>query len=239
LGHGGLTNESVERSFHAGGAIMETGDFIERLARDATPVRPLPSPMTRAVLWVAISLPYVAGIALAYRLAGNEISLSLDTRYLIQQLATIATAVTAAVAAFCCVVPGRDRRIALLPLLPLAVWLATLAEEWTAVWLQSGVAGLGLRIGWDCVPVSALLALAPAIAIALMLRRGAPLFPHSTLALGALAAAGLGNLGLRLFNIDDISAMTLVWHLGASALLFGLAWWAGPLVLSWSHEPLR
>jgi len=126
-----------------------------------------------------------------------------------------------------------------MPLLPFAVWLATLAEEWMAVWLQSGVAGLGLGVGWDCVPESVLLALAPAIAIALMLRRGAPLFPHSTLALGALAAAALGNLGLRLFNIDDISAMTLVWHLGASAVLFGLAWWAGPRVLSWDHVPVR
>ncbi len=214
---------------------METEELIESLAKNAAPVRPLSAPMTRAMLWLAISLPYVAGIALSYKMSGNEILLSVDTRYVIQQLATVATAATAAIAAFCCVVPGRDRRIAFLPLLPLAVWLASLAEEWTDIWLRSGAKGLSLRVGWDCVPGSGLLAVVPAVAIVIMLRRGAPLHPRSTLALGALAAIALGNLGLRLFNVGDVAIMTVVWHLGAGAMLFGLAWWLGPRMLAWSH----
>lgn len=159
----------------------------------------------------------------------------MDTRYVIQQFATIATAGTAAIAAFCSVVPGRDLRLAFLPLLPLAVWLASLAEEWTDVWFRLGAEGLSVRVGWDCVPQSGLLALAPAVAIVIMLGRGAPLYPRLTVALGAMASAALGNLGLRLFNVGDVAVMTLVWHLGAVAMLFGLAWWAGSRMLSWGH----
>ena len=136
---------------------METEELIESLAKNAVPVRPLPTPMTRAMFRLAVSLPCVAGIALGYELSGNEILLSVDTRYVIQQLATVATAATAMIAAFCGVVSGRDRRIALLPLLPLAVWLASLAEEWTDIWLRSGAKGLSLRVGWDCVPESGLM----------------------------------------------------------------------------------
>jgi len=73
----------------------------------------------------------------------------------------------------------------------------------------------------------------PAIAMALMLRRGAPLTPHVSAALGGLAAAGLGNFGLRLFHPQDASIMVLVWQMGTVFVLTALAGWAGHLLLDW------
>jgi hypothetical protein len=48
--------------------------------------------------------------------------------------------------------------------------------------------------------------------------RGAPLSPRITPALGALAAAALGNFGLRVFHPADASLMVLIWHFGGVAL---------------------
>jgi len=69
--------------------------------------------------------------------------------------------------------------------------------------------------------------------IAFMLRRGAPLSPHLTTALGGLAAVGLGDFGLRLFHAQDASAMVLVWQMGTVFLLTALAGWFGIFLLDW------
>ena len=212
---------------------MDTGSLIRRLAEDAVPVKLLPHPAARAVQWLALSLAYVAAIVLAYRWSGGGVTLIYDGRFVFEEMATTVTAVTAAIAAFCCIVPGRDRRIALLPILPLAAWLASVGKGCISQWAQAGAAGLDLRVGWECLPASALIGVIPAVAMVAMLRRGAPLYPRSTIALGALAAAAMGNLGLRLFHAGDVTIMMLVWHLGTVALLLALAGWLGPRLLLW------
>jgi hypothetical protein len=68
-----------------------------------------------------------------------------------------------------------------------------------------------------------------------MLRRGAPLYPRVSVALGALAVAALGAFGMRLFHIGDATVMVLCWHFGTVALLSALAGWAGRSVLAWRH----
>ncbi len=215
---------------------METSDLIVALSRDSAPVKRLPHPMTRAALWFALSVPYIAAIFVAYELAGHEASLSFDGRFLTEELATVATAVTAAIAAFCCVVPGRTRKIALLPLLPLAVWLASVGEQCAGQWLRVGAATLSFSVGWECVPPSILIGIGPAIVMVVMLRRGAPLFPRTTLLLGGLAVAAVGNLGLRLFHTGDVTIMMMAWQLGAVALLLSAAGSLGPRLLRWQFS---
>jgi Negative regulator of sigma F len=212
---------------------MDTNQLIRILADDVRPVRRLPHPMARAAVWFAISVPYVVAIVAAYEWAGYAATLPIDWPFLIEELATVATAVTAAIAAFCCIVPGRDRRIAFLPIVPLAVWLASLGRECAAEWLRVGANSLSFRVGWECLPPAALIGVVPAIVLVAMLRRGAPLYPRSTVMLGALAVAALGNLALRIFHEGDVTIMMLVWHLGAVALLLGVASLFGPRMLSW------
>jgi hypothetical protein len=108
---------------------METDDLIQRLAQNVVPARQFPAPMARVTLWLVVSLPYIVITVVGYQLAGFEVFLSPDARYLVQQLATLATTVTAGVAAFCSVVPGRDLRIVFVPLLPLFVWLGSVAGK--------------------------------------------------------------------------------------------------------------
>ena len=73
----------------------------------------------------------------------------------------------------------------------------------------------------------------PAIAMVIMLRRGAPLFPRATLALAGLAVGALAQAGMQLYHIGDISLMVLVWHLGSVAVLAAVAGWVGRWVLRW------
>ena len=100
---------------------METNKLIARLAADATPVRPLAAPWVRMLVWLAISLPYVATVVLLMPPEVNLAQALRDKQFLVEQAATLATAVMAAIAAFGSVVPGHDRRLFLLPLAPLAL----------------------------------------------------------------------------------------------------------------------
>jgi hypothetical protein len=216
---------------------LETEQLIYRLADRAAPVRRLPAPWRRAAVWFAISLPYVAIVVFTHSMPGSMpisfLHMLHDRQFIMEQIATLLTASTAVMAAFCSVVPGYDRRILLLPLLPLAIWLLSLGEGCINDWIHLGARGLELRSDWNCLPPAALIGIVPALAIVIMLRRGAPLYPRITLALAALAVAALGNFGLRLYHVGDASIIVLVWHFGSVIVLALIAGWIGRLVLNW------
>jgi hypothetical protein len=214
---------------------MDTSDLIARLAAQSGPVRALPAPWVRGLLWLAISVPYVAIVVMLGPMPSDLAPVSRDAQFLVEQAATLATAVTAGLVAFYSVVPGYDRRLLLLPLVPFAAWLATLGEGCMRDWLRLGAQGLELRPDWDCLPSAAWIGIVPAVAMVIMLRRGAPLFPRASIALGGLAVAALANFGLRLFHLGDASIMVLFWHFGSVAVLSTLAGALGRYLLSWRH----
>jgi hypothetical protein len=217
---------------------METHQLIQGLVEGAKPVSRLLPPWRRMALWLAMSGLYAA-VVVAMHLPGGGLPRPIDFRLLLEQAAILATAATAGLAAFSSVVPGRDQRILLLPLVPLAVWLATLGQGCIHDWRDQGVAGLQLRSDWDCALPAIILSIPPAIAMVLMLRRGAPLIPRVSLALGALAIAAIANIGLRIFHIGDLSIQIMVWHLGGAAVLSIAASRLGTQVLNWRASIAR
>ena len=66
-----------------------------------------------------------------------------------------------------------------------------------------------------------------------MLRRGVPVAPRISAAFGALAAAGLGNLGVCLFHPHSSSLILLFWHCGTVLVCAVLAGIAGTQLLRW------
>jgi len=54
-----------------------------------------------------------------------------------------------------------------------------------------------------------------------------------------LAAAAIGNFGLRLFHTQDAALMVLVWQVGSVALLAALAGLTGHRLLRWPHAAGR
>jgi hypothetical protein len=216
--------------------MMDTNALIEELANSAVPVRRLPSPWARMLIWLALSAPFLAAVIwLLMPSDMNPVAALADRQFLFDEAVLLITALTAALAAFGSVVPGYDRRVLLVPLLPFAVWLASLGEGCWRNWVALGADGLTLRPDWDCLPPAILIGIVPLIAMVVMLRRGAPLLPRVSIALGALAVAALANVGLRLFHVGDASVMVLFWHLGGAAVLAGLAGLAGRSVLYWRH----
>jgi hypothetical protein len=215
-----------------------TDDLIRQLAAAAAPVRRLLPPWRRALVWLALVLPYVVLVIWFYP-ATPALSAMHGTRFMIEEFAAASTAIAAAWAAFASTVPGSDRRLLWLPLAPLALWLATLGTGCVDDWLRTGAGGLALRPDWDCLPPSLLLGWLPLTVMVVMLRRGAPLRPHLSVLLGALAVAGLVNVGLQTFHIGDVSIMVLFWHLGCGLLLSVLVGSAGTLVLSWRQARAR
>ena len=210
---------------------MDTNDLVRRLTAGTVQVSRLPSPEVRTARWLAVALPAVAIVVLLMS-PRDDLSTKLsESRFLIEQTAAFATAVTAALAAFCMIIPGHSRWIALLPAAPLAVWLGSLGQGCIRGWSN----GLEFYPDWICFPAIILVGTVPALTMLAMLRRGAPLTPHLTVALGALAAAALGNFGLRLFHAQDASLMVLAWQFGSVALLSVLACCSGGHLLRWRH----
>jgi hypothetical protein len=212
---------------------MDTEKLIERLAEGARAVRPLSRPWRRTAAWLLLAIPYVALVVLVVSPRADLFAKAAQWRYLVEQLAALTTGIAAATAAFATTIPGYDRRIVFVPALPLAIWLGSLGEGCVQDWIRVGPDGLSLQPDWFCFPAIVLVGAVPAIAIAIMLRRGAPLTPPLTAALGGLAAAGLGNFGLRLFHPQDASLMVLVWQVGTVFILTALAAWTGHYLLHW------
>jgi hypothetical protein len=212
---------------------METDDLIKRLADDLQPVRPLRRPWVSVLLWLSIALPYVAAVVWSKVVMVEPAQVVGDARFVIEQTATFATALTAAFVAFRSAIPGFDRRILLLPLIPLAVWLATVGQGCVEDWVRLGPDGLAIRPDWDCLPMATAIGIIPAAVILIMLRQAVPLHPRVTLAVAALAVASIANFGLQFAHVGDASIMVLVWHLGAAAILAALGGCLGQYVLGW------
>jgi hypothetical protein len=220
------------QSTTSGTLTAETSQLIARLAADRATLRRLPAPWQRTALWLMFVLPCVATVT-AVHLAGRDVIERIDVRMAVEQAAILLTGLTAALAAFSTVVPGRDWRISLLPIVPLGVWLSSLGEGCMHDWSQLGADGLQVRSDWDCVPAAIILSVPCATIMLVMLRRGAPLVPSLTLALGALASAAMVNFGLRLFHAGDVAVMVLVWHFGGLAVVTTLASRFGDHLLNW------
>ena len=219
---------------------MDTQLLIDRLSTDCAPVRCLRCPATRSSTWLAIAVPYVMLASFMFPRAHIE-AVIIDGRLIVEQAAALLTAITAVFTAFAATVPGYDRRILLLPVLPVLVWLGSLAAGSADEWLRDGFAGLWLRGEWICVRWILSVGAVPAILLAFMLRRGAPMSPYTTAALGGLAAASLGHFGMRVFQPEEVSVLMVVWHVGTVIAISAFAGWAGRKWMCWraAISPVR
>ncbi len=214
---------------------MKTDALIARLAESPVPVEPLRRPWIRTAGWLAVSLVYVALVVAVMTARDDLLSVTGTARFWVEQSAALATAVLAAFAAFCSCVPGMDRRLLALPVLPLGVWLTSAGGDCLAKLIQEGPSSIVFAEDWLCLPAIAIVGAGPALLMVRMLRCGAPLSPALTMALGGLAAGGLGSFGLRLFHSEEASLMVLVWQIGSVVLFALLTGWLGRHAISWKR----
>jgi hypothetical protein len=211
---------------------QSTENLIRQLTYNSAPLRPLARPWVRAMGWLTISGIYMAIVVSLMKDHGLPPKWN-DPRFIIEQVSALAVGVGAAVAAFATIVPGHNRTLLAILLVPLAAWLGTVGEGCIHSLTQLGPQALFLEHDLACFPFIALSGTVPAILMALMLRHGAPLTPRLTTGLGALAAAGLANFFLRLFHPEDVTLMLLFWHVGGVFVLSAIAASAGRYLLNW------
>jgi hypothetical protein len=212
---------------------VDTETLIRRLAGRTPPVRPLARPVVRTAGWLALAVPSALLVMVVMAAHGDWVSRLLMPRVIGEEVFALATGVLAAIAAFTSVVPGCNRKVLFLPLVPLALWLGGLGQGSVREWLQLSVHGFSMRSEWVCLPATILAGAGPAVAMAVMLRRGAPLTPRLSTLLGGLAAAGLGNLGVCVTHHAYGSVLVLAWHAGIVVALTMILGSAGRRLLNW------
>jgi hypothetical protein len=212
---------------------MKTEDLIDGLARDIQPVRRLWNPWFRATVWVAATSVYLAAMAAITSPPGRLVSGFADLRFSLEQLAAAILGLTAGAAALGIVVPGRSFRILIAPIVAATLWLAIVVAGGVQDALRYGATGIPIQTDWPCVAAIVVGGALPAVALAYMLRRGAPLTPGLTLALAALSAASLANVSACLVRPHDTSVTVLLWHGSTLLLVCTIAGWFGSRVLRW------
>jgi len=206
-----------------------TETLINDLSRDLKSVTPLPRPWLRTLRWLGILIPYCALAVLILHFSGTLPAPVMDSQFVLEQIFAILTGITAAMAAFASTIPGRGRGYLAWPLIPMLGWLATLGQAC----FRPTTGGFSFQHNLLCLPFIIILGTPPAIILWSMLRRGAPLTPSSTAALGALAAAGVGNFCVRLVHAEDVSLMLVVWHVGGIFVLTAATSAFGRSLLNW------
>jgi hypothetical protein len=211
----------------------DTETLIRELASRKLRVRPLARPWVRAAAWLGIAVPSALLVVVMMSVHGDWVSRLLMPRVIGEEAFALATGTLAAIAAFASVVPGYNRRVLFLPLVPLVLWLGGLGQTSVRDWLQLTSHGFSMRSEWVCLPATIVAGAVPAIAMAVMLRRGAPMTPRLSALLGGLAAAGLGNLGVCVTHHAYGNVLVLVWHVTIVVALTVIVGSAGRHVLSW------
>jgi hypothetical protein len=211
----------------------DTETLIRELADRTPPVEPLARPGIRAAAWLAIAVPAALLAVVMMTGRGDWVSRLLMPRVISEEIFALATGILAAIAAFASVVPGYNRKILLLPVVPLALWLGGLWQNSVRDWLQLTSQGFSMQSEWVCLPAMIMAGAVPAVAMAVMLRRGAPLTPRLSALLGGLAAAGLGNLGVCVTHHAYGNVRVLVWHVSIVLLLTMVVGSVGRRLLNW------
>src|SRR5687768_4960196 len=101
---------------------MRTDELIDRLGRDVTVARPLPTPGMRTAMWMIWVVSYLVVVTVMMVAVMSSAGLIPTPLYVLQQGAALLTGILAARAAFASVIPGSNSRGWVLPAIAAAVW---------------------------------------------------------------------------------------------------------------------
>jgi hypothetical protein len=193
--------------------------LIGALAADLVPVRRLPPPALRALLWLVLVAAIAAVLAMFSDVGAMWQRLTASADMSLAALGSMATAATAALAAFALNLPDRSRAWALLPLPAAALWIAASGLGCLRADVLPGTHVATIGETRDCLLFIVGLSLPLSAALFVMLRRGYSLAPPLTAAMAGLAAAAAAAALLNFFHPLDAAATDLAVHGVALALV--------------------
>jgi hypothetical protein len=218
---------------------MKTDELIERLGRDVTVARPLPTPGLRTAMWTVWAVSYLVVVAVMMFAVMSSAGVTPTPLYRAQQSAALVTGIMAARAALASVIPGGKNRVWVLPAIGVATWAAALLGAAALDLHSSGTLGVTSQSDWPCVVSMTVGGLVVGAPLVWMLRRGAPLTPDLTAFLAALAALSFANIEACLTRPHAFALTVLLWHGGTFAAVAALCALTGRRWLRWPNLATR
>jgi hypothetical protein len=194
-------------------------DLIHGLIADLAPVRRLPPPGRRALLWLAVVTALALMLAAIADRPAVALRLTAAPDMWLGAIGSALTMVLAAIAAFQLSLPDRSPLWAWLPLPAALLWLGASGAGCLRVWLVPGTHAAILDDSKDCIAFILALAIPLSALLLGMLRRGHTLRPGLTAAVAGFASASAAATLLVLFHPYDASATDVVVHVVAVALV--------------------
>ena len=213
--------------------MTTTPELIDALAADATPVRRLRHPLARAAGWLLFAACVVALLAISHGFRSDLEQRLQQPMFVTGMTASLLTGMLAVVASFLISLPDRSRLWCLLPFPALVVWMSTIGYGCLTSWIGLGPDGICLVELARCFATLLLTSVPLSVAILVMLRHAAPLYPRSTVLMGSLGVAAVTASVLLLFHDIDATAMILVWNFGTAALIVGTSGALARKAFSW------
>jgi hypothetical protein len=193
--------------------------LIAALTADLTPVRRMPAPILRALVWLAIvvAIAVVLAVFSDVDAVGRRLRASPDLW--VAAAGSALTAMLAVIAAFELNLPDRRPLWALLPLPAAVLWVVASGIGCLRSWFVADTRAAPLAETGDCLAFIVGLSIPLAVALIVMLRRGYSLRPNLTLLVGGLACAAAAATLLNFFHPYDATATDLTVHAFAVAIV--------------------
>lgn len=200
----------------------DTDALIEKLAREAAPVRALPPPLVRAGTFIAISFA-VMGVVAAFAGDVDAVWSNLaDLAFAASLAGALIAGVAAIVAAVVLSVPGRPASWALLPLPGALLWLAGSGVECLQSVAASGWGDGDPFASAACFRFIATAGVPLALGLYFLLRRSVATHLTGVTALAGLGAAMLAAALLQFMHAHGANPVDLATHIVAVSLLMVL-----------------
>jgi len=213
--------------------VITTPDLISLLAANATPVRRLRPPLTRAAIWLVFAACILGLLAVGQGVRSDIAERMEQPVFVIAIASSMLTGVLAAIASFMASLPDRSRLWSLLPVPALGVWMSTIGYGCLTNWVSIGPNGVLLGETARCFATLVLTSVPLSLAMVVMLRYAALLRPTDVIITGSLAVAAITATALSLFHGLDATVMILIWNLGTAVLIVGLGRMFGQRMFSW------
>ncbi len=211
---------------------MDTTELIETLANTARPVSVIRPPLFRTGCWLLIAVAIVILLAVQHGLRSDIAHQVRNPSFVFGAAASFLTGALAALSCLMASLPDRSRSWLLLPLPPLAVWMATLGYGCLTGWVSYDAGTLQFGSAFRCFATVLLVSLPLSASIFAMLRHVAHLRPAMVTLAAGLAVAGITSTAMSLLYRLDATIMNLIWNLGTTALIVVIEATVGRRVLS-------
>ena len=214
---------------------MKTDELIQKLAKEAGPIRKLSSLSRRLAFWLAAALLFLIPGVLLRGVRPDLAHQVVSCRFMLEGLLILALSGFSALAALALSVPGDERSAwtRWAPAVALTAWLMLLGAHMGRIVFSSGPSTLSTGSGLFCVRDILLLSLLPGAWLMVMIRRAAPVELGLSGVLAALSAASFAALGTQFTCSIDDPLHIVVWHAATVVVIAGAGIVFGKRFLRW------